>query len=297
MDVTLGRSSSSSFWHGSSRRGRRSPTLFLAVIMFLANFGRVAAFASRSSFRASFVSRSGAFSFASGRRHCSSYHSSEWSTTKTLLEHSPATADTSESSEHETYGENHATISSTTDISQKYVGLMHPAQSSCDIIDGLIQQRTAARRMKDFATADRVLEQIKNLNNETLNSTNGDSPSVTTRSVIQSGYRLELRDIPQKDGGGTQWTIVPSAPLLLDDNEDELQSALTSKREEVPVLQLAHAALGMAVWASRNNNAMDEAGLANVVHRAEVSGHGFLLEADTVVGSISSQSRDTCCAH
>ena len=91
-------------------------------------------------------------------------------------------------------------------------------QDEIDQLSTLVGRRADARACGDYATADLVKEEIYG------------SVSLPQDVVLQ------IHDVPRRDGGGSTWKLVRDAALM----EHERMEGQT-------VLQLAHAALGIAV--------------------------------------------------
>jgi hypothetical protein len=93
-----------------------------------------------------------------------------------------------------------------------------------DIFNRLVDQRSLARWEGNYARADELREEIHQV-------------------LLPPGYEVWMEDIPRKLGGGTNWKLV--------------FSQANTPPEALPgplVLQLAHAALGLAVEASVQTN-------------------------------------------
>ena len=95
-------------------------------------------------------------------------------------------------------------------------------------LDDWVAQRAAARWQGDYATADAWRQRIEESSSTAL---------LSHDDHHQLAVRLE--DIPRKQGGGSRWSLV-----WIVDNQSNQSRAPT-------VLQLAHAALGLAVSASQ----------------------------------------------
>jgi tRNA G46 methylase TrmB len=90
-------------------------------------------------------------------------------------------------------------------------------------IEDWVHQRGEARWLGDYAAADAVREQLND------------------PSLLPAGLSLVLEDVPRSRGGGSHWSL-----------EYVVSPEQISKAEPGPtVLQLAHAALGLAVSASQ----------------------------------------------
>jgi len=123
--------------------------------------------------------------------------------------------------------------------------LYSPCAISFNIIHNLVEQRSEARKQKNYQLADSILRQLKSL--ETGN---------TLKSVIRPGYKLFLTDIPLSKGGGSVWHIKPVVPFLPTSahiNEDRKEE----NDEKCTVLQLAHMALGLAIISSSSSDSVE----------------------------------------
>ncbi|VEU43602.1 unnamed protein product [Pseudo-nitzschia multistriata] len=89
-----------------------------------------------------------------------------------------------------------------------------------DRIDGLVRERSLARWQGNYTGADDLKERIL-----------GDPG-------IPGGHEVFLRDLPRREGGGARWSLVPTVGQQARDEEF---------RSGTKILQLAHAALGLAV--------------------------------------------------
>lgn len=88
-------------------------------------------------------------------------------------------------------------------------------------IDRLVLERTRARWEGDYQQADMLLNEIQ------------------SHDAIPPGYEISLTDVPRTEGGGSSWELQPIA-------EYHHQRLLGSSGGP-SILQLAHAALGLAV--------------------------------------------------
>lgn len=86
-----------------------------------------------------------------------------------------------------------------------------------DMLSELVQKRAQARWQGDYAQADELRHELDDLD-------------------LPDGYFISLQDVPRKDGGGSSWSLVRNTTEML--------------LEGTTVLQLAHAALGLALASS-----------------------------------------------
>jgi hypothetical protein len=101
--------------------------------------------------------------------------------------------------------------------------LLSPEQA--DPLNRLLEERSRARWQGNYTHADALRDQLQTLD-------------------LPPGYQLVVHDIPRALGGGSTWTLVVLPP------EQPSPIALPGPT----VLQLAHAALGLAVESSVQNN-------------------------------------------
>eukprot|EP00532_Pseudo-nitzschia_australis_P011988 CAMPEP_0168220136 /NCGR_PEP_ID=MMETSP0140_2-20121125/9030_1 /TAXON_ID=44445 /ORGANISM="Pseudo-nitzschia australis, Strain 10249 10 AB" /LENGTH=623 /DNA_ID=CAMNT_0008148759 /DNA_START=63 /DNA_END=1931 /DNA_ORIENTATION=+ len=87
-----------------------------------------------------------------------------------------------------------------------------------EYIDSLVQERTQARWQGNYTGADDLKSVILNF------------------SELPDQYEIFLQDIPRKSGGGSRWSLVPTIQTY----DEEFLSG-------TKILQLAHAAMGLAV--------------------------------------------------
>ncbi|KAL7463180.1 hypothetical protein ACHAXS_003559 [Conticribra weissflogii] len=90
-------------------------------------------------------------------------------------------------------------------------------------------------------------------------------------------YKVLVTDVPRSQGGRSTWELIStkdtietffSASHINSSNSSDTYSYDKNKRKEDNVLQLAHAALGMAVSSSERGCDVDEAALQRLVQRA-----------------------------
>lgn len=157
--------------------------------------------------------------------------------------------------------------------------LFAPYHVSYNIIKSLVQQRSQARREKNYTHADFILHQLESLSSPENNG-----------NVIRPGYKIFLKDIASHQGGGTTWDILPTVPLLLSSQhpppKDNIDSSAKGEKESCTVLQLAHMALGLAIIASNGSATSsnttsairNEQSRNSLLERAEVRWHFFPTE-------------------
>lgn len=121
------------------------------------------------------------------------------------------------------------------------------------IISELVQKRSSARAKGDYETADTFRDEIYRLTSSDTN-------------FLPKGYKVVVKDIPLKDGGGATWSLVPTSKISMDcldvvnDNPSGQQS----------VLELAHIALGLASSSSEKGVPIDHRKLDDIVQRAKI---------------------------
>ena len=139
-------------------------------------------------------------------------------------------------------------------------------------IDELVMKRSEARWKGDYTEADairssiediRVVIPLKEIIVQTAIQHNKDDGLLTSQEEenVDLEYKVVVTDIPRCDGGKSNWELVPiNNPLVLEDID---------QHNEDNVLQLAHAALGMAVSASESGFNVDADIMNQLVGRAE----------------------------
>lgn len=105
-------------------------------------------------------------------------------------------------------------------------------QTLIDTIDELVKQRSIARSEQKYEQADKIRDQIMGLD------LCGDEQT----------YELLIKDIPFKEGGGSTWSVILSDSR--EKMDDELKNCHSDKEGNFSVIQLAHMALGLKVYAS-----------------------------------------------
>jgi len=108
-----------------------------------------------------------------------------------------------------------------------------------DEIDALVARRADARASGDYRLADSIRSQIE----------------ACTERIISPGYQIELKDIPRKDGGGSN--VVP-----------QLKESIERSERGASVLQLSHIALGHAIVSAEKDVALDGQVLDDIVIQA-----------------------------
>jgi len=121
-------------------------------------------------------------------------------------------------------------------------------------IDGLVEQRAAARWAGDYERADAVRAQLDNVP-LLLHGGSNDNNNLLT---------LTIRDEPRRDGGGSQWSLV------YHHTENSNTSNNNQQQEQPPrtVLHVAHAALGLAVSCAERGVAVPPKQLEALVESA-----------------------------
>ncbi|KAL9183528.1 hypothetical protein ACHAXT_004384 [Thalassiosira profunda] len=129
-------------------------------------------------------------------------------------------------------------------------------------IDDMIRERSEARWRGDFAAADALRDSIDNIRVK-LPSTRVLQHINVTDAIsnwdIDVEYKVAVTDVPRSEGGGSEWELIPiGSPVLDGDGQNEDN-----------ILQLAHAALGLAVSASEQDVDIDQSVLNELIGRAE----------------------------
>jgi hypothetical protein len=92
-----------------------------------------------------------------------------------------------------------------------------------NLLSDLVRRRAEARGRGDYAEADALKDEI------------------CKDFRLPHGVRLEIRDVPRKEGGGSTWKLI--------------ETSLVEPLQGPTVLQLAHAALGIAMASSESSDA------------------------------------------
>jgi hypothetical protein len=92
-----------------------------------------------------------------------------------------------------------------------------------DVLSDLVRRRAEARARGDYAEADALKDEIYEY------------------FRLPDGVHLEIRDVPRREGGGSTWKLV--------------RTSLVEPLQGPTVLQLAHAALGLAMASSESSDA------------------------------------------
>lgn len=120
--------------------------------------------------------------------------------------------------------------------------LMSP--SEIEFVDNLVKQRSFARERGDYQLADILRDTINEI------SENGGCAC-----KVPTGYRIEVKDIPRAEGGGSTWTLQPRL---------KLQETITNHKNTT-VLGLAHTAIGLASSCSDRGIPVDNERLNEIV--------------------------------
>lgn len=88
-----------------------------------------------------------------------------------------------------------------------------------------------------------------------------------------------LTDIPRREGGGSHWHLQRTIKSFEWNNDEEEDGEAATMVEDggESVLQLAHAALGLAVSSSEKGLALDQLNLDDLVRKAKVRRLFFLI--------------------
>ena len=135
----------------------------------------------------------------------------------------------------------------------------------CERIDIVVQKRAQARWDGNYGEADRLLEKLE-----------------TGIVLPHPSIELVMEDIPRRLGGGSTWKLQMNVkidsfgtPMMQSssDRSDEKKMSWPRGRSPENVLNLAHAALGMAVSASERHSALlsasDEIAKQNIIVQAK----------------------------
>jgi tRNA G46 methylase TrmB len=100
------------------------------------------------------------------------------------------------------------------------------SQDQIDVVSDLVRRRAAARWEGNYEQADVVRKEL-----------------LQFPGLEDDGYSIVMQDVPRNQGGGSTWQLV--------------QNVTISGLEGTTVLQLAHAALGLAIASSEQGVAVD----------------------------------------
>ena len=139
-------------------------------------------------------------------------------------------------------------------------------------IDQLVQKRSISRWNGEYDAADEIRCSIDEIRIfiplssilravEDRNQLEYFSDSMMHNEDAGIEYKVMVTDIPRADGGGSHWELIPI-------HNQQLIDIIDHDKKNDNILQLAHAALGMAVSASERGMEVDEATMNNLICRA-----------------------------
>lgn len=117
-----------------------------------------------------------------------------------------------------------------------------------DTIDTLVAKRADARSGGDYVLADTIRAEIESLNR-------------SSNHTIPPGYRIELTDVPRKHGGGSTWDLVPEF-------KEAIERVSLDEDSGESVLQLSHAAIGLATMSAEGDVQLNSRRLDAIVSKA-----------------------------
>ena len=131
-------------------------------------------------------------------------------------------------------------------------------------IDEMVTNRSQARWDGNYQRADEIRCTIDNIRmkiplSRIIQTIQISDAFIPQQEEIDIEYKVLVTDIPRSDGGGSSWDLEPIHNPLLEDIDGK----------EDNVLQLAHAALGMAVSASEQGVDIDKTIMDSLIGRAE----------------------------
>ena len=130
-------------------------------------------------------------------------------------------------------------------------------------IEELVTERSESRWNGDFDRADKLRDSVDNIRVSIPWSTIFSGQLENEFSPQESlEYKVLVTDLPRSHGGGSTWELIPI-------HHNNLSSSSNEGRQEDNVLQLAHAALGMAVSSSERGAHVNEEELQKLVSRAD----------------------------
>ena len=140
-------------------------------------------------------------------------------------------------------------------------------QDEINYITELVTQRSNARKNGDYVLADSIRNKIDALSFSSLRISDNDNDN--------DEYKIEIKDIPRKEGGGSTWTLQNQhkesiewmEPTGDDGDDDGNNNNITPAKSSV--LQIAHTALGFASWSSENNIPIDNMVLNDLLKQAK----------------------------
>ena len=140
-------------------------------------------------------------------------------------------------------------------------------------INALVEQRSEARASGNYSSADLIRDKIDSISNASVggNISVGGTADEFTIS-LPPGYKIEVKDIPRNQGGGSDWSLQPIYKVSNDladaaNLEDKAEGKHTNT--DVSVLGLAHAALGLASASSEMGVSIDHSKLNDIVLQAK----------------------------
>ena len=127
------------------------------------------------------------------------------------------------------------------------------SQETKDIISNLVQKRSDARASGDYETADSIRDDLYRM-------------SSNKSKLIPEGYKIVIKDIPLKEGGGATWSLQPKDKVPTDCVAVANQDSTVSES----VLELAHSALGLASSSSEQGIPIEKKLLNDIVRKARI---------------------------
>ena len=127
-----------------------------------------------------------------------------------------------------------------------------------DRITALVNKRAEARAKGDYDSADDLRKEIDDLFED---DEKGTDEEISAMISLPAGYKIEIKDIPRKNGGGSDWTLKPVI-FETENMEEKDDSGMT-------VLGLAHIALGLTSSSSERNVPIDNEKLNDIILQAK----------------------------
>ncbi len=161
--------------------------------------------------------------------------------------------------------------------------LLGLTEEQINSITTLVKRRAEARKDGDYDLADSIRDEINELGSTSTSTSTSTSSTSSTDSnsdiiILPSGFEIVIKDIPRKEGGGSTWSLQAiGEPIewVDDDNEqhndydDNGDGVTPSRSNDRSVLQIAHAALGLATWSSENCLPLNQEKLDDLVRQAK----------------------------
>jgi len=147
--------------------------------------------------------------------------------------------------------------------------LLNQDQINC--ISSLVENRSNARSIGDYKSADSIRDQIATIPSTETKSSHSFDESIS----LPIGYKIEIKDIPRNEGGGSSWSLQPTMrgdsvhfDAISSSSDNEI---ISNGGDSNPssVLALAHAALDLASSSSEQGIPIDHEQINAIVLKAK----------------------------